>query len=82
MVAEKDLLVAKYLPERTKTGYMARIRIELLRASGEKHGLDYTYPRAFAEMNDALAKAFQLLGRWRASYAPDADVIIEPPSRP
>jgi len=61
---------------------MARIRIELLMGSGEKRKVDYTYPRELAEMNDALAKAFQLVRRWRARYAPDADVIIEPPSRP
>jgi hypothetical protein len=82
MIADKDLLVAKYIPERTKSGYMARICIELVRASGEKHDLDYIYPREFREMNDALAKAFQLVGRWRARYAPDADLVIEPPSRP
>ena len=60
----------------------ARISVELLCESGEKHELDYTYPRQFAEMNDALEKAFQLVGRWKAKYAPDADVVIEPPSRP
>jgi hypothetical protein len=33
-------------------------------------------------MNDALAKCFELVRLWRAKYAPDADVIVEPPSRP
>lgn len=80
MKGGKDLLVAKYIPERTETGYRARISIEFQPASGEKHELDYTYPREFAEMNDALAKAFQLVGSWKAKYAPDADVVIEPPS--
>jgi len=82
MNAEKDLLVAKYIPERTASGYMARVCIELLMRSGQKREVDYTYPREFAEMNDALAKALQLVKRWRARYAPDADVIIEPPGRP
>jgi hypothetical protein len=76
MIADKDLMVAKYIPERTKNGYVARIRIELVRASGEKHDLDYLYPCEFAKMNDALAKAFQLVGPWRARYAPDVDVVI------
>jgi hypothetical protein len=35
-------------------------------------------PRAFAEMNDALAKCFQQVGRWRTKYARSADAILEP----
>jgi len=29
-------------------------------------------------MNDALEKAFELVGRWKAKYAPGADIVIEP----
>jgi hypothetical protein len=42
MADERATLVARYLPERTKNGYVARIQIELMRASGQKHDFDYT----------------------------------------
>jgi hypothetical protein len=80
MNGEKDLLVAKYITERTRTGYMARIVIACSQTG--KTEVDYTYPREFADMNDALAKGFELVGRWRRKYAPDAEVVIEPPSMP
>jgi hypothetical protein len=79
---DKDLVVAKYIPEPTTDGYLARIQIEFHRRDADNHSLDYAYPRPFTQMNDALAKCFELLARWRRKYAPDADVIIEPPSRP
>jgi hypothetical protein len=78
MTRDKDLVVAKYIPEHVKNGYLARIQIELRSKNGTRHDLDYTYPRPFIEMNDALAKCFQLVGRWQKKYAPDADIIVEP----
>jgi len=42
---------------------MTQSAIELLRADGETHRLDYIYPREFAEMNDALAQWFEYFGK-------------------
>jgi hypothetical protein len=58
---DKDLVVAEYIPEATKSGYLARIHIELHRDGRERHELDCIYLREFADMNEALAKTLQLV---------------------
>ncbi len=85
MIGEGDLLVAKYIPERTQNGYLARISIELLRESGEKRELDYTYPRSLPRgMTHSLRKSSftNLEGKARVSHGcRAAELEPSPPAR-
>ena len=78
MTPEKHLIVASYVGNPTDSGYRARVRIELRSGDSAKRRIDYTHPRIFAELDDASGKGFELLGRWRRKYAPNADLIAVP----
>ena len=73
-----NLVIGQYFTQERGTGYVARIRIELLRAGTTIRTVDHTDGHEFQDMNDALAKGFELLKRWQAKHAPHSRLTIEP----